>query len=63
MSNGAQFTLTEASMQCKRQNASGQSSSVSRRTVQRALDKDKFRAAYRADGRQATAAVFGCPAY
>jgi hypothetical protein len=50
VSNGAEFTLTEAAKQCKRPNASGQWSAVSRKTLQRALDKDKFPNAFRADG-------------
>lgn len=48
--NGAAFTLTEASKLCRRQNPSGQWSSVSRKTLARTLDQDKFPGAYRADG-------------
>lgn len=44
------WTLTEAAKDCRRQNSKGQWSSVSRKTLQRALDKDKFPNAYRADG-------------
>ena len=44
------WTITEAAKDCRRQNADGQWSSVSRKTIQRALDKDKFPNAYRDDG-------------
>ena len=44
------WTLTEAAKDCRRLNAQGQWSGVSRKTLQRALDKQKFPNAYRADG-------------
>lgn len=44
------WTLTEAAKDCRRQNSEGQWSSVSRKTVQRALDKGKFPNAYRSSG-------------
>ena len=50
MSTEKAWTLTEAAKDVRRRNAEGQWSSVSRKTLQRALDKDKFPNAYRADG-------------
>ena len=50
MTQGQEWTLTEAAKDCRRQNTKGEWSSVSRKTLQRALDKDKFPNAYRDDG-------------
>lgn len=44
------WTLTEAAKDCRHQDSKGDWSDVSRKTIQRRLDKGKFPNAYRADG-------------
>lgn len=50
MSDGREWTLTEAAKDCRHEDSKGQWSDVSRKTIQRRLDKGKFPNAYRADG-------------
>ena len=49
MSDGREWTLTEAAKDCRHEDSKGQWSDVSRKTIQRRLDKGKFPNAYRSD--------------